>query len=280
MALPDDRTEASAPVVPAGADPAAPTAAASASPAASPAAPVPPVLRATPDAPAPRTGVLCAQRPCSRTARDPGRRASRLALAGALRLQRSRRPGARGGRRAASCHSSPAAARPSASRLRRVAGPQAARTLVARVPVSSQPSAPARPLLRAERRARSAPPLRAAPRARPALRARASRAPSAAAHDAQPDGRVSVTLDPRAPVASAPPAAPTLARAPEGGDAESLPRARSRSRRRAGAPARGGRTAGPPAPTLEDTYDYVVERLRRDLLIERERMGDLIGRLP
>jgi hypothetical protein len=30
---------------------------------------------------------------------------------------------------------------------------------------------------------------------------------------------------------------------------------------------------------MDDIYDHVVERLRRDLLAERERMGDLLGDL-
>jgi len=38
--------------------------------------------------------------------------------------------------------------------------------------------------------------------------------------------------------------------------------------------------AGAPAPTIDEIYEQVVERLRHDLLVERERMGDLIGGLP
>jgi len=34
------------------------------------------------------------------------------------------------------------------------------------------------------------------------------------------------------------------------------------------------------APQLDELYEHVVERLRRDLLVERERMGDLLGDLP
>jgi hypothetical protein len=34
------------------------------------------------------------------------------------------------------------------------------------------------------------------------------------------------------------------------------------------------------APDIDDLYEQVVERLRRDLLCERERMGDLLGDLP
>jgi hypothetical protein len=38
--------------------------------------------------------------------------------------------------------------------------------------------------------------------------------------------------------------------------------------------------AGHQATDYEEVYDQVVERLRRDLLVERERMGDLLGDLP
>jgi hypothetical protein len=40
--------------------------------------------------------------------------------------------------------------------------------------------------------------------------------------------------------------------------------------------------APPPAalPQVDELYEHVVERLRRDLLVERERMGDLLGDLP
>jgi hypothetical protein len=31
---------------------------------------------------------------------------------------------------------------------------------------------------------------------------------------------------------------------------------------------------------LPQIYEYVVDHLRRDLLVERERMGDLLGELP
>jgi hypothetical protein len=33
-------------------------------------------------------------------------------------------------------------------------------------------------------------------------------------------------------------------------------------------------------PHVDELYEHVVERLRRDLLAERERMGDLLGDLP
>jgi hypothetical protein len=36
----------------------------------------------------------------------------------------------------------------------------------------------------------------------------------------------------------------------------------------------------PAAPDLPVIYEYVIDHLRRDLLAERERMGDLLGGLP
>jgi hypothetical protein len=33
------------------------------------------------------------------------------------------------------------------------------------------------------------------------------------------------------------------------------------------------------APNVDDLYEGILERLRRDLLAERERMGDLLGDL-
>jgi hypothetical protein len=36
----------------------------------------------------------------------------------------------------------------------------------------------------------------------------------------------------------------------------------------------------PAAPDLPAIYEYVIDHLRRDLLAERERMGDLLGGLP
>lgn len=42
----------------------------------------------------------------------------------------------------------------------------------------------------------------------------------------------------------------------------------------AGAPGQGG------GGSIDEIYDQVVERLRRDLLADRERMGDLLGDLP
>jgi hypothetical protein len=93
----------------------------------------------------------------------------------------------------------------------------------------------------------------------------------------QPDGSVSVSLD-ASPASPASVRAPLLARAPETSDAEVAPPPPTPA---AAAPAPAAAApAAAPAPTLEDIYDHVVERLRRDLLLERERMGDLIGPLP
>jgi hypothetical protein len=36
----------------------------------------------------------------------------------------------------------------------------------------------------------------------------------------------------------------------------------------------------PAAVDLPEIYEYVIDHLRRDLLVERERMGDLLGGLP
>jgi hypothetical protein len=55
------------------------------------------------------------------------------------------------------------------------------------------------------------------------------------------------------------------------------------------APAATAAPAPPPAPRgssggggsdIEEIYDQVMQRLRRDLLADRERMGDMLGDLP
>jgi hypothetical protein len=45
----------------------------------------------------------------------------------------------------------------------------------------------------------------------------------------------------------------------------------------AAAPALAPVLAGPEALDIDEVYEQVVERLRRDLVAERERMGDLLG---
>jgi hypothetical protein len=45
-----------------------------------------------------------------------------------------------------------------------------------------------------------------------------------------------------------------------------------------GAGASGGAPGGA-TPNVDEIYEGVIERLRRDLIVERERMGDLLGNL-
>jgi hypothetical protein len=40
------------------------------------------------------------------------------------------------------------------------------------------------------------------------------------------------------------------------------------------------RSAGGAGSDIEEIYDQVMQRLRRDLLADRERMGDMLGDLP
>jgi hypothetical protein len=147
-----------------------------------------------------------------------------------------------------------------------------ARARVARTPARPRTPAPTRPLLRAEWRPRSA----AGPSGAPAVPA------TSGAHLAralalpmtpEPDGSVSISLG-ESPAPSTP--LPLLARAPMG-DAEMAP---SPAPSPAPAPAPTAAPAGAPAPTIDEIYEQVIERLRHDLLVERERMGDLIGGLP
>jgi hypothetical protein len=46
------------------------------------------------------------------------------------------------------------------------------------------------------------------------------------------------------------------------------------------APQGGGGGGGGGGGDIEEIYDQVIERLRRDLLADRERMGDVLGDLP
>ena len=48
----------------------------------------------------------------------------------------------------------------------------------------------------------------------------------------------------------------------------------------AGAATSAAGAAAGAAAALDDQYEHMLERLRRDLLAERERMGDLVDYLP
>jgi preprotein translocase subunit SecD len=91
------------------------------------------------------------------------------------------------------------------------------------------------------------------------------------------DGSVSIALEGAASASSSP---PLLARVPMGDDGGSAPSPSAPPTPAPAAPAGAAHPAGPAAPTIDEIYEGVVERLRHDLLIERERMGDLIGGLP
>ncbi len=70
-----------------------------------------------------------------------------------------------------------------------------------------------------------------------------------------------------APATGAQPAASDATAAPQGAPAPAPPPAQS-----------GGGGGG--GGDIEEIYTQVIERLRRDLLADRERMGDLLGDLP
>jgi hypothetical protein len=72
--------------------------------------------------------------------------------------------------------------------------------------------------------------------------------------------------------AAAPEAAPGLGAAQPGGAPEG----------EGGVASHGGASASHAgaSPEADDLYEHLIERLRRDLLTERERMGDLLGDLP
>ncbi len=46
------------------------------------------------------------------------------------------------------------------------------------------------------------------------------------------------------------------------------------------APHPQGAEESPPTPSIDEIYDTVVDRLRRELMVERERLGDSLGDLP
>jgi hypothetical protein len=91
-----------------------------------------------------------------------------------------------------------------------------------------------------------------------AAEAMISRAPAPASHE--PAG-----------AAPTPPSAPVVAR-------QAAPEHAGATLARASAPASIARSPGPAGG--DDGYEDFVERLRRDLLREREQMGDLLGETP
>ena len=87
------------------------------------------------------------------------------------------------------------------------------------------------------------------------------------------DGReeVSFPAPPDAAPAVSDATGPTIARFPE------MPGASARPAKR---PAPGGLAAeASSTPSMDEIYDAVVDRLRRDLVAERERIGDITGNL-
>jgi hypothetical protein len=70
--------------------------------------------------------------------------------------------------------------------------------------------------------------------------------------------------DPEPPAASAPAPSAVTTTAPTAATAPAPP-------------ASPGRSGG---ADIEEIYDQVMQRLRRDLLADRERMGDMLGDLP
>lgn len=81
-----------------------------------------------------------------------------------------------------------------------------------------------------------------------------------------PTGREAPTLARQEATLSTPPPAPSTPPTPPATLSPSTP---------APAPAEAASGA-----SIDDVYEQVLERLRRDLLAERERMGDLLGELP
>ncbi len=91
--------------------------------------------------------------------------------------------------------------------------------------------------------------------------------------DASADVLARASAGAAGPGAAANPAAPAAAEAPV---APGAPAAES------GGAMAGGASASHAgaSPEADDMYEHIIERLRRDLLTERERMGDLLGDLP
>jgi hypothetical protein len=82
------------------------------------------------------------------------------------------------------------------------------------------------------------------------------------------------------PAVSTTPTAPTMLLRETEADAPATPPAPAPATATQPAPAPAGGGQPPPGPDPELIYEEVVRRLKRDLLVERERHGDLLGGLP
>jgi hypothetical protein len=75
----------------------------------------------------------------------------------------------------------------------------------------------------------------------------------------------------------------SLMRAPAAEDEQGEAPAAATPAQEPGAPPpaqQGGGGGGGGGGDIDEIYDQVIQRLRRDLLADRERMGDLLGDLP
>jgi hypothetical protein len=72
---------------------------------------------------------------------------------------------------------------------------------------------------------------------------------------------------------SAPASAPALARAELAAPVEAPPLSFPQ-------PAAAAAPDAAPGIDLDELYEHVADRLRRELLLDRERVGDLVGDLP
>jgi hypothetical protein len=77
---------------------------------------------------------------------------------------------------------------------------------------------------------------------------------------------------PGAAPAPTPAAQPALGQAPPAADQAAPPAQGQQSQQGGGGGGGGG--------DIDEIYDQVIEKLRRELLADRERMGDLLGDLP
>jgi hypothetical protein len=145
------------------------------------------------------------------------------------------------------------------------------------VPVRPLTALPARPLLRAARRAHETPLALGGPTTEFTSGPRLARALGLPL-ETQPDGSVSVSLPGAAASSTPAPGGPLLAREADASESTSAPAPVPNPAPATAAPPPAA--AGAPPPSLDEIYEHVVEHLRRDLLVERERMGDLAGGLP